>query len=607
MPVEKSLTFESSDTQRSAGPLPFAQTVGFDQPLALELGQTLPGVTVVYETYGVLSARRDNAVLICHALSGDSHVARHDEADAPGWWDLVVGPGQAIDTDRYFVICTNILGGCRGTTGPGSINPVTGHHYGADFPTITTADCVEVQKRLVDHLGIHVLRAVVGGSLGGQQAVTWAIRFPERLRACIALATSARLTSQALAFDVIGRNLIQHDPHYHGGQYYDHPIAPKTGLALARMLAHITYLSSDSMDAKFDATRLTPRQISTAFEKRFSVGAYLAHQGGKFVERFDANSYVTLSLMMDMFDLGETPEKLMQALSPSTCRWLLCSFSSDWLFPAVQSRQMVEALARLGKDVTYCEVPSPAGHDAFLLADSLPLYGGLIAAFLRQAQAVCPSADAAAALDLRLPDKPVIDGVRVAHQAIVDLIPAGASVLDLGCGDGDLLNALCARGHQRLAGVENDAAAVLRCATRGLGVIHADLNQPLPFFADRQFDVVVLSHTLQSVADTVGLLKEMSRVGRHAIVCFPNFAFHKLRQMHAEQGRAPKTPGLFGYEWYETPNRRFPSITDVLDLCAKLSLRVEREIYLNTETLAPVTGDPNLNADVAILLLGNGR
>jgi homoserine O-acetyltransferase len=258
--------FDSSDSVRAARPLRHCKKVTFSDSLALELGGQIEGVTVAYETYGQLNERHDNAVLICHALSGDSHVARHDEADDPGWWDVVVGPGKPIDTDRYFVICPNTLGGCRGTTGPSSPNPKTGKPYGADFPTIATADIVEVQRRLVDHLDVQKLLAVVGGSMGGHQALTWATRFPDRLAQAITLATSARLTAQALAFDVIGRNAIIRDPAFRGGQYYGNG-GPNVGLALARMLGHITYLSPQAMTEKFEADRLQPRRADRIREK----------------------------------------------------------------------------------------------------------------------------------------------------------------------------------------------------------------------------------------------------------------------------------------------------------------------------------------------------
>lgn len=595
--------FDSSDANRAASPLPHVKYVRFAEPLKLELCGELPEVTVAYETYGILNAARDNAVLICHALSGDSHVARHDPQDDPGWWDLIVGPGKPIDTDRYFVICSNILGGCRGTTGPNQVNPLTRQRYASDFPPITIADAVEVQRRLIDHLQIGALRSVIGGSMGGHQAMTWAIRYPERVRGCTAIATSPRLTSQALAFDVVARNAILHDPNYHGGKYYDHETGPTTGLALARMLGHITYLSPEAMSTKFDPTRLRPREVATDFEKKFSVGAYLAYQGDKFVERFDANSYMTLSMAMDLFDLGETREARMQTLAPAMCRWLVISFSSDWLFPPTQSRQVVEALLAQDKPVSYCEVSSPSGHDAFLLPDSVAIYGELIRGFIEN---IGRPASVGPAMSLEKNARgptPMLVGQRIDHTAIVDLIPPGSSVLDLGCGLGALLARVATRGSERLAGVELDEKAIVECVHRGLDVVHADLNKPLHGFRDGQFDVVVLSQALQAIADTQGILKEMLRVGRQAIVSFPNFAYRKLREMHYHEGRSPKAAGPYGYEWYNTPNRRYASILDVRDLCEQSGITVQREICFNTENNEQIIDDPNLNADLAVFVL----
>jgi len=597
--------FDSSDSQRGARPLRQAQAVTLDAPLRLESGVELSAVTVTYETYGRLDARGDNAVLVCHALSGDSHVARHGPDDDPGWWDLVVGPGKAIDTERTFVVCSNVLGGCRGTTGPNCIDPVSGRPWGADFPAITVGDMVEVQRRLLDHLGIERLRAVVGGSLGGHQALTWAVRHPERVRGCIALATSPRLTSQALAFDVVGRNAILHDPGWQGGQYYDEGPGPSVGLALARMLAHITYLSREAMDAKFDVARLQPREVATLFEKRFSVGSYLAYQGHRFVERFDANSYVTLSLAMDLFDLGATAEALRDALAPSRCRWLVLSFSSDWLFPPAQSRRIVDALIAAGKPVSYCDIEASGGHDAFLLEERLDLYGGMMHAFLDHLgdrPTVLPNA--AAPLPESQP-RSIFHGNRLDHELIVELIPPGASVLDLGCAIGLLLGRLRERGHERLVGVELNEAAVLTCIERGLDVVQADLEQPLSAFADGQFDVVVLSQTLQSVIDTEGIIDEMRRIGRSCIVSFPNFAYHRLRTMLYQQGRSPKAEGPYHFEWYNTPNRRFPSIADFEDFCRGKQIAIRDRLYLDSESGRRVeeNEDPNWNADIAIFVL----
>jgi homoserine O-acetyltransferase/O-succinyltransferase len=599
--VATTSSFESSDSARHARPLRFAQSVTFDQPLDLQLGSHLPSVTVAYETYGQLNAARDNAVLVCHAISGDSHVARHDESDDPGWWDVVVGPGKPVDTNRFFVICPNLLGGCRGSTGPGSTNPVTGKPYGRDFPTITVADMVEVQRRLVDHLGIQKLLAIVGGSVGGHQALTWATRYPQRVGGVVALATSPRLTSQALAFDVVGRNAILRDPHFQGGQYYDKPHGPDVGLALARMIGHITYLSPEAMKEKFEADRLHPRDVAVEFEKRFSVGSYLGYQGAKFVERFDANSYVTLSLAMDLFDLGGTPQELANTFGSARCRWLVVSFSSDWLFPPDQSRDILNALVANEASVSYCNVQSACGHDAFLLPDELPVYGGMIKAFL----------DNLAAAEIAPPptnDAPhgptsIFHQHRLDYDRIVELVPPGAAVLDLGCGAGGLLTRLRQGNHRRLVGVELDQQNVLACVERGLDVIQADLNKGLGAFATGEFDCVILSQTLQAVYDVEGLLTEMLRLGKTCIVSIPNFAYHPLRRMLSEEGLAPKSGGVLRYEWYNTPNIRFFTIADFEEFCRARTINVQRRIALDTEAGQEVFDDVNRNADLAIFVI----
>ena len=597
--------FYSSDTQRTAHPLAHAKQVDFAQALDLELGDRLPAVTVVYETYGQLNEGRDNAVLVCHALSGDSHVARHDEADDPGWWDTVVGPGLSINTDAYFVLCANVLGGCRGTTGPNSLNPATGRCYGSNFPTITIGDMVEVQRRLVDHLGISSLLGVVGGSMGGHQALTWATRYPERVRGAMILASSARLTSQALAFDVVGRNAIRRDPHFCEGQYYEEAAAPSVGLALARMLGHITYLSPQAMSEKFAADRLQPREVTTLFENRFSVGSYLAHQSDKFVERFDANSYIALSLAMDLFDLGATPEALAAALGRSQCRWLLVSFSSDWLFPPAQAQELADALLALDQPVSYCNVTSSCGHDAFLLPDDLPIYGGLLAGFLANLQGEPVPTGGGAGTHHHHPTS-IFQPRRIDYDRIVGLIPPGASVLDLGCGRGGLLASLRQRGGGALLGFELDEQAVLSCVQQGLQVIHGDLDQGLPAFADRQFEVVVLSQTLQAVRNVELVLADLLRVGHRCIVSFPNFAYHKLVEMLAQQGRAPESPHLLRFKWYNTPNLRFLTIADFEAFCAERGILIQQRIALDTEENKEVREDVNRLADLAIFVLAAG-
>ncbi len=601
--------FESSDTLRHARPLKYAEYVTFDKPLQLELGGHLHQVTVAFETYGRLNARGDNAVLICHALSGDSHVARHDAADDPGWWDIAVGPGKSIDTDRYFVVCPNILGGCRGTTGPNSANPETGRPYGADFPVITVADIVDAQRLVIDHLGIGRLRGVVGASLGGNMVLDWATRYGDRLAGAIAVGTSTRLTSQAMAFDIVGRNAIIRDPAYHNGQYYDQGHGPVVGLAIARMLGHITYLSLEAMTQKFDALRLAPREIQTQFETKFSVGSYLAYQGDRFGERFDANSYITLTTAIDLFDLGDTREQLIEVFRPATCRWLMMSFTSDWLFPPFQTRQMVDALIADDKPVSYCNVRTDCGHDAFLLPNELKTYGELMAAFL--ANLGPPDEENG---DIALP---VVEGDSRAHgprsifhhhrldyNMILELIPPGSSVLDLGCGTGGLLARLRERGPCRVMGIELDEQAILACVRRGLDVVQADLNQGLPAFADGHFDFVVLSQTLQTVMDAPRVLADMLRVGRRSIVSFPNIAYKSHRRQLSEQGRSPHGHALQNFRWYDTPNVRFLSIADFEEFCREHRFDILQQIALDTEADVQVQDDPNLNADLAIVVLG---
>ena len=601
---KKTPEFTSSDDVRSARPLRHVRTVTFDEPLALELGGVLPRTTVAYETYGRLNGRRDNAVLICHAISGDSHVAAHDAADDSGWWDIAVGPGKAIDTDRYFVICPNILGGCRGTTGPGEINPAAGRPYGPDFPTVTVGDMVALQVRLIDHLRIPRLLAAVGGSMGGHQVLWWGAKHPGRVKGLIPLATSPRLSSQALAFDIVGRNAILQDPNFHGGRYYEQGAVPGVGLAIARMIGHISYLSPQALDAKFDATRYQPREVAVEFEKKFSVGSYLGYQGAKFVDRFDANSYIALSMAMDLFDLGSTREQLIGVLKAGGTEWLVVSYTSDWLFSPEESRRIVDALiATNNKPVTYCNVTSEAGHDAFLLEDSLPRYGALMAGFLAHlaGHQVGQAPDAEhSPTSIFHPDHPH----RIDYERMAGLIAPGESVMDLGCGTGALMQALSHHGCTEIVGVDIDQDAIVGCVGKGLPVIHADLNEGLRLFGDGQFDVVVLSQTLQTVKEVEALVDEMLRVGRRCIVSFPNFGYYKLRKMLAEQGRAPETPGLLSHKWYDTPNIRVLTIGDFEDFCARKGVRVHRRVAFDTEEgWREVEDEPNLKADLAIFVI----
>ena len=365
-----------------------AKKFTLEHPLALLGGRVLHGVEVVYETYGTLAPDRSNAVLICHALSGDAHVAGwkpdDDPATAhPGWWDQMVGPGKAIDTDRLFVVCSNVLGGCSGTTGPASIDPATGRPWGLRFPMITVEDMVDVQAALLDHLGVERLASVVGGSMGGMQALAWAKRYPERVATVVADATTWRLGAQAIAFNEVGRRAILEDPAFAGGDYYGAEKQPDSGLGIARMVGHITYLSDASMHEKFGRGLQSSDDYAYDFVSEFKVESYLAYQGRRFVERFDANTYLYMTKAMDYFDLQGEEETLAEALSGVTARFQVLSFSSDWLFATARSRELVSALRAIGTEVTFAEIPSDYGHDAFLLEPEAQ--HRMIAPFLKHA------------------------------------------------------------------------------------------------------------------------------------------------------------------------------------------------------------------------------
>lgn len=339
-----------------------------EEKIMLESGVEFGPVQVAYETYGTLNTDCDNAILLLHALTGDAHAAGyHDMNDKkPGWWDDMVGPDKAFDTNKYFVISSNMLGGCSGTTGPGSINPDTGKPYGLEFPVITIEDAVKVQKKLVEYLGVKKL-IVAGGSMGGMQALEWSITNSDMVKACIIIASTSRLTAQGIAFNAVGRNAILSDPNFNNGNYYGCEQQPEKGLAIARMVGHITYLCEESMHNKFGRRFQDGNKPNFDFNIDFQVESYLAHQGQVFVDRFDANSYLYITKAVDYFDLAKKYGSLKQAFEKTNARFLVMSFTSDWLFPTSQSKEIVQALIKSGKDVSFCEIESPCGHDAFLL------------------------------------------------------------------------------------------------------------------------------------------------------------------------------------------------------------------------------------------------
>jgi len=597
----------------------------FDGPdqLKLECGQTLGPIDVAYETYGQLNERRDNAILIVHALSGDAHVAGRHKIDdhKPGWWDIMVGPGKPFDTDRYFVVCSNCLGGCMGSTGPSSIDPRTNKPYGMTFPIITISDMVEVQRHLIDYLGIDRLLAVVGGSMGGMQVLDWAIRYPNRVAAAFPIATTARLSAQGIAFDAVARNAILSDKNFQGGTYYNTDSYPSAGLAVARMIGHITYLSEEAMHKKFGRHLQNTQDYQYILEKEFRVESYLDYQGSIFVDRFDANTYLYFSKAMDYFDLMKQYGCLEEAFRPAQCRFLVISFDSDWLFPSRQSREIVDALIIDNKDVTYLEVSCPYGHDSFLL--DWQVQGRLVSGFLRQthqklqraadsaksAQPVSKKAHRESPAVGRISRKSgsIFEGQRVDHREIVHLIEPNSTVLDLGCGDGRLLALLQEEKNIHGMGLTLGAEDIIACAEHGVSVAQYDIGKYLGVFAEKSYDYVVLSKTLQVIRRPTVILRELLRIGRKIIVSLPNFAYWQGRLQLMLGGKAPVWKTL-PYTWFNKPEEsvNYMSISDFEDFVHKhLNARLIKKLSFHSQSGREIRLWSNLLADEAIFVIAD--
>ncbi|MCX5643090.1 MAG: homoserine O-acetyltransferase [Phycisphaerae bacterium] len=580
------------------------------EPLPLECGKTLGPIDVAYETCGQLNEAGDNAILICHALSGNAHVAgyNHPEDKKPGWWEGMVGPGKGIDTNQYFVVCSNFLGGCSGTTGPSSTNPETGRPYGLDFPIITIADMVRVQKLLLDKLGVKHLLAVIGGSIGGMQVLQWSIAYPEMMDAAIPIATTTHLGAQSIAFDAVGRNAILADANFANGQYHDNQV-PAHGLAIARMIGHITYLSEQGMRQKFGRELQSADKYSYDLNSEFAVETYLDHQGQSFVERFDANSYLYITKASDYFDLARDYGSLKEAFANVQARFLAVSFSSDWLFTPGQSEAMVDALVANGKNVSYCNIVSTYGHDAFLLENDT--LGAFLSSFLRASHRpdivgagprACPGQPQGPAPTR---EKRRFSRFEQAHRARVDyeligsLIEPGSRVLDVGCGDGDLLAKLASDRKIEGKGIELDQDLVVGCIGRGIAIIQRDIERGLGSYVDRSFDYVILSQTVQTIKDPERVFNELLRVGRKVIVSFPNFAHWRCRLQLLLTGRAPVTRQL-PFRWHNTPNIHSLSLKDFEEFCGKLGVTIEKRIPLVKTSPSPVRFGPNLFAEQVI-------
>ena len=383
--TSRSTSKNDQKSQEATNPHSPVVEFGADKPLHLDSGVSLSPFRIAYQAYGELNADKSNAILICHALTGDQHVANlHPVTGKPGWWETLVGPGKPVDTDRYFVICSNVLGGCLGSTGPASINPETGKAYALDLPVITIADMVRAQAMLVGHFGIEQLFAVIGGSMGGMQVLEWASSHSDKVFAAVAIATGARHSSQNIAFHEVGRQAVMADPEWKEGRYLEHGTVPRKGLSVARMAAHITYLSETALHRKFGRNLQDRQNVTFGFDADFQIESYLRYQGMSFVERFDPNSYLYMTRAMDYFDLAAEHEgRLADAFAGSKTRFCIVSFTSDWLFPTSESRTVAHALNAAGASVSFVEIESDRGHDAFLLDE--PEMFSAINGFIRSA------------------------------------------------------------------------------------------------------------------------------------------------------------------------------------------------------------------------------
>ena len=563
----------------------------------LEEGGSLPRVDVAWESCGLVKPENDNVVFICHALTGDAHVAGRyaNENESSGWWESIVGPGKAIDTNRYRVICANVLGGCKGTTGPSSVNPATGRPWGSAFPRFTIGDTVEVYRSLLRELGVTHLAGLVGGSFGGIQVCEWLAAHPNEVDKAVMIASGAALNSQALAFDIVGRYAITLDPHWHGGDYYDRPFEdrPNVGLAQARQVAHITYLSLDLLNRRFGRKQQEDWLAKGAewleahaakFGTTFAIESYLRYQAKKFIARFDANSYLQITHAMDRYDASVKYGSLDEVCRRITAKLLLVSISGDWLFSEEQSRNIAAAMLRQGKDVSYSHLDIKVGHDGFLTHTKE--LGKLMGAFF----ASVPTEVSAEKRQKLAP--------------IVEMIPEGGQVLDIGCGSGSLLTLLREK-KVRGTGIEIDFGKIVDGVRGGLNVLYEDADEGLGLLPDAAYDVAVLSETLQTVKKPREILVKILDKAKEAVVTIPNFASIGIRLHLLLTGRMPVGSEL-PFEWYDTPNTHFFTFHDFRALCAKegieiKTVRAEANGWFGRLLLA--LGFVNLGADRVICRL----
>ena len=541
----------------------------------LSSGDVLKEIDVAYETCGA-PYDGSNAIFVCHALTGDAHVAgmRPGEDVPSGWWEGMVGPGRAIDTNRYHVVCANVLGGCSGTTGPSSIDPDTGRPYGSHFPRYSIDDVVDVFRMLLRELGINRLYAAIGGSYGGMQVVSWMTRHPEEIDKVCLIATSASLNTQAIAFSVMSRSSITDDPRWMGGDYYEEGDCkgPKAGLANARQLAHITYLSRALLQKKFgrrlqreftEAPEADKRERERLFKTYFQIESYLDHQADKFLRRFDANSYLHITRTMDLFDPCASFGSLDAAFARVKSRVLVVSYANDILFPEEQSREIAATLLKAGKRVSYCHLESGTGHDSFLT--DIEHLSKVVGGFLTGREVK------------------VMKWQERLHAAVSGMVRQGARAIDIGCGDGTLLDVLRKTRGVDGDGVEIDVERYEEAIADGHDMLWEDVDEGLSLLPDGHYDVAIVSDTLQEVKNPRGLLREALRVADEAIVTFPNFAAYRIRLTLALLGRLPVSKQL-PFEWYDTPNIHCVTLKDFRRLCLKEGIEI-REVRAESRHL----------------------
>jgi homoserine O-acetyltransferase len=566
-----------------------------DGGLRLEKGGYLQEIEVAYETLGHFSG--NNAIYICHALTGDSHVAGvyNLEDKKPGWWDYYVGSGKAINTDRFFVVCSNILGGCSGTTGPSSINPATGREYGIEFPEITLGDVTTVQKMLLVQLGIEHLYAIVGGSLGAMNVLQWTVSFPDFADKALSIAGTASLSAMNLSFDIVGRNMIMRDPGWNSGNYYQSEAKPFSGLALARMIAHITYLSKESMQNKFGRAEkpLADGTEKSIFNTQFQIESYLDHQGEAFVTRFDANSYLYITKAMDEFDItrGFTPGH--RVFEPSRADFMIVALSSDWLFPPEESKEIAQVLLRADKNVTYCEIESEFGHDAFLIHNE-NLFN-LLSTFLGDPQELGRK-EIQRELSLNQEERQV-------EQIIEAMLPLKADIVDLGCGRGGLLSRHRLRTGMRGQGIDIDFQNVLALNRLELPLFQTDLDKGLSMIPDHFYDAAILSSTLQTVKNPALVVREMLRVARIGLISFPNISNWRNRLSMLLTGKLPQEDSLSS-NWTDDESIHLLSMDDFTKFCNREGISITEEKPLGKGFISQVflfLGLVNLGADKVVV------